>query len=638
MELNPIRRRYRIVRTALYIIMTVVFLSSCRSAEPQDPDRSAALSLLEPCEVGMSNGEGALYDLTPLFGEDAGPVCAYGLKSEYSLLFLQRENAGSRFVLRLLDLRDGSITACGSFPEADVPRTEDGSEQDLELLCADPVVVCDRARGVLYRPSSEVKTVILPEWLRGSEPCCMDGNVWLSSDRGIIYTVTADGSIEPAWTLPCGYGALTPVVSGHEGSLTFATYSLKAPSDRILVDADPRTGESRFYLSDLGSSRFSVYADGLLLGTSFRTAPKVSVCSLSSHVKKEMQLPDQITALLRGSSDAAPPVQNGSPDAGTSGDSGFVSFSTVPLSICGDRCTFMLRNEQGCASRIYLWNTEGCAGTDWEGPSETPCDAPSPVDYGELSREAQRLEEQYGVRILMGENIPTEFTDYTAETVTDPSIMEGSLAVLGNVLSLYPEGFFEQLCGDYYRGVALYLTGEMTPLNADSNISNASAFATESNGLMQIAFDLYDDLEPSTVIHELTHAADYRFLGEGLFSEENWNAMNPDGFSYYYSYIDENGESYEYSGSTDYTAEGGVPSEEVYFIDPYSKTFPMEDRARLMENLLSGQSPYAGAFRSGHVQEKLTYYFRFLREILGDGTWPSSTVWETALKEAALGR
>ena len=47
MELNPIRRRYRIVRTALYIIMTVVFLSSCRSAEPQDPDRSAALSVSE---------------------------------------------------------------------------------------------------------------------------------------------------------------------------------------------------------------------------------------------------------------------------------------------------------------------------------------------------------------------------------------------------------------------------------------------------------------------------------------------------------------------------------------------------------------------------------------------------------------
>ena len=646
MELNPIRRRYRIVRTALYIIMTVVFLSSCRSAEPQDPDRSAALSLLEPCEVGMSNGEGALYDLTPLFGEDAGPVCAYGLKSEYSLLFLQRENAGSRFVLRLLDLRDGSITTCGSFPEADVPRTDDGSEQDLELLCADPVVVCDRARGVLYRPSSEVKTVILPEWLRGSEPCCMDGNVWLSSDRGIIYTVTADGSIEPAWTLPCGYGALTPVVSGHEGSLTFATYSLKAPSDRILVDADPRTGESRFYLSDLGSSRFSVYADGLLLGTSFRTAPKVSVCSLSSHVKKEMQLPDQITALLRGSSDAAPPIQtdssdadppgqNGSADAGTPGNSGFVSFSTVPLSICGGWCTFMFRDEQGCASRIYLWDTVNCAAADWEGPSETAYEAPEPADYGELSRAAEELGDRYGVTIVLGDNIPSEFRDYTAEPATEPSVLSGSLSVLSNTLSLYPEGYFDRLKGDYFRGIVLYLTGALTPLNAASSISNASAFTTESNGLMQVAFDLYDDLDPSTVIHELTHAADYRFLGEGLLDEDVWNAMNPEGFSYYYSYIDASGESYETAGSTEYTAESGCPARDVYFIDPYSKTYPMEDRAVLMENLLSGNSPYAYCFSGGHVQEKLSCYFRFLRDTLDDGTWPASTAWEEALREAA---
>lgn len=624
MELNPIRRRYRIVRTALFIIMTVVFLSSCRAAEPQDPDRSAALSLLEPCELGTAKGEGALYDLTSLFGEDAGQVCAYGFKSEYSLLFLRRENAGSRFVLRLLDLRDGCITTCASFPEADVLRTESRSEQDIELLCADPIVVCDRARGVLYRPSSEVKTVILPEWLRDFEPSCSDGHVWLSSDRGIIYTVNADGSIEPAWTLPCGYGALTPVVSGHEGSLTFATYSLKAPSDRILVDADPLTGESRFYLSDLGSSRFSVYAGGLLLGTSFRTSPKVSVCSLSSHVKKEMQLPDQITALLRGSSDAVTP-----------GNSGFVSFSAVPLSICGGWCTFMLRNEQGCASRIYLWDTENCAATDWEGPSETAYEAPEPADYGELSRAAEELGDRYGVTIVLGDNIPSEFRDYTAEPATELSVLSGSLSVLSNTLSLYPEGYFARLKGDYFRGIVLYLTGALTPLNAASSISNASAFTTESNGLMQVAFDLYDDLDPPTVIHELTHAADYRFLGEGLLDEDVWNAMNPEGFSYYYSYIDASGESYETAGSTEYTAESGCPARDVYFIDPYSKTYPMEDRAVLMENLLSGNSPYAYCFSGGHVQEKLSCYFRFLRDTLDDGTWPASTAWEEALKEAA---
>ena len=664
MELYHILRRMRTILTAVCII-TAIFLSSCRATPPQDPDRRAALSILAPLEITTGRGEGALYDLTSLFGEDAGSVCAYGFKTDHILLFLQREapdgtdavqqreapdgtdavqqsaalgsdgpdqqqragdaDSRSRLALRLLDLRDGSITTCAVFPEAGTSLHSKGEEQDFELISADPAVIYDRAGGVLYQPSSDTKVVSLPDWLRGSEISCLDGQIWLSSDRGIIYTITADGSIEIAWTLPCSYGAFTPVVSGHDGRLTYATYFQKAPSERILVDVDPLTGGSEFYLSDLGASRFSVYADGLLMGTSFRTAPKVSVCSLASHVKKEMQLPDQITALLRGSSDAASPES-----------SGFISFRTVPLAISGDWCTFMLRNGQGCAAGIYLWDTENCSVSDWEGPSETAYTAPGPADYGHLSRTAEELGDRYGLKIILGDNIPSEFTDYTAEPVTEPSIIEGSLSVLNNVLSLYPEGFFTSLKGKYYRDVVLYLTGTLTPLNTNTNISNAGAFATESNGLMQVAFDLYGDLDPSIVIHELTHAADYRFLGEGLLDEDAWNAMNPAGFSYYYSYIDASGESYETSGSTEYTAVSGCPAREVYFIDPYSKTYPMEDRALLMENLLAGSSsPYSYCFSGEHVQEKLSRYFRFLRDTLDGGTWPASTAWEDALREAA---
>ena len=75
----------------------------------------------------------------------------------------------------------------------------------------------------------------------------------------------------------------------------------------------------------------------------------------------------------------------------------------------------------------------------------------------------------------------------------------------------------------------------------------------------------------------------------------------------------------------------GCPADEVWFIDPYSKTYPMEDRARLMETLLSGRTPYSGCFRGLHVQEKLSFYFRFLRETLDDGSWPALTSWEEAL-------
>jgi hypothetical protein len=133
------------------------------------------------------------------------------------------------------------------------------------------------------------------------------------------------------------------------------------------------------------------------------------------------------------------------------------------------------------------------------------------------------------------------------------------------------------------------------------------------------------------VVHELTHAADYRFAGEGLLSEDEWNSMNPKGFSYYYSYINESGESYETAGSPENTAVSGCPADDVWFIDPYSKTYPMEDRARLMETLLSGRTPYSGCFKGRHVQEKLSYYFRFLRKALDDGSWPARTSWEEAL-------
>ena len=112
---------------------------------------------------------------------------------------------------------------------------------------------------------------------------------------------------------------------------------------------------------------------------------------------------------------------------------------------------------------------------------------------------------------MLGGNIPSEFRDYDALAMTDPSVISGSLEVLDHVLSIYPDGYFEDLMGDYYRGIVFYLTGELTPLSAADNISNAGAFVTDAEGLCQIALNLSTDLYPQTIVHELTHAADYRF-------------------------------------------------------------------------------------------------------------------------------
>ena len=605
-----------------------LLLASCRGGETGSPRKREAAAFLSSMKVSTAAGEGNLYDVSRLT-EGEGTLCTYCLYDESKLLLLRcgsRDETGAAagYKAELLDLCSGTVEELLSFDSAGILQEDSDGTQCLHILSADPLIVHDRSNRILYRPGTGQEAAVIPEWLGDASPYWFDGRLWLSSDRGILYEVTESGSLRAAWALPFTYGPLNPVITGHSGVLSFTTYSLSDPSSRIFVDVDPSGGESRFYLSDLSPAKFSSCSGNLLLGSSFRSAPKISVYDSGAQSRKVMELPGEIQSALNSRPLVEVPGE----------DSGFVAFQTVPLSVSGDWCTFMLCDSGERPVSIYLWDTDSCRSGKWSPSEEQDYAEPAETDYGAPSRAAAELASKYGVRIVIGSNIPREFADYAADAMEDPEVMEASLAVLDNALSLYPEGYFRALRGGYYRDVVFYLTGDMQPLNADSSISNAGAFATDANGLMQIAFNLWDDLRPATVIHELTHAADYRFAGEGLLDEEAWNAMNPEGFSYYYAYIDRNGESYETAGDPSGTAAGGCAAEDVYFIDPYSKTFPMEDRARLMENLLSGRSRYADCFRGAHMQEKLSFYFDFLRRTLDDGTWPPRTSWEEALIDA----
>lgn len=611
----------------LYLLLTALLLLASCGGSSQTPGKREACKNLAPRQISLASGQGTLYEITELTSPDPGKIlCSAGMYDETHVLLLTGDQAQggtvSGYTVQLLDLGSSERQDLCSFEREDAHAGSTDGSRHLNFLSADPLIIHDAQGGILYRPGSSVEAVVLPEYLRDGVPFIQDGRLLLSSDRGIIYEVAEDGSLSAAWSLPCEYGAFTPVIAGHEGKLTFSTWSRQDPSLQVYVDVDPVSGGSDYYLSDINPARFSVYAEGRLLGSSFRTRPAVSVCDPSAHVKKEMVLPDDVLTLLSPDETV--------PEPGTPRDS-FLAFSTCPLSLCSEWCLWALCDEGGRPALLYLWDTAPCRSEKWDGPSISEYTAPQPVVYEGLTERAKALEGKYGIRVFIGANIPAEFADYSAEPFQETVTIDGSLSVLENVLSNYPDSYFTALKGDYYREIAFYLTGALSPLNAENNISNAGAFATESNGTMQLAFDLNDDLSPDTVIHELTHAADYRFAGEGTLNEEIWNSMNPEGFSYYYAYIDENGVSYEYSGSLDHTAMNGCAPDDVWFIDPYSKTFPMEDRARLMENLLSGRSPYEDCFAGRHVQEKLSFYFRFLRETLGDDSWPAQTAWEEAL-------
>ena len=637
---------HRFPRRHIYIaILTVLaavalLATSCLSGSGS-ADRKKALIFLASRRVQAEKSGGSLFDITDLAADPDGTLCTYGMYDETHLILLYahgrpdsgKNKKGPGYTARLLDLTDGSLEDLLSFPFAGVPEGFSDGTQFLEIISASPLVVRDTLNNRIYMPEMTPSSLILPDWLRDTSVFIWDGRVLISSERGMLYQVSPDGALETLWRLPHTLQAPKPVVTGHENVLTFSVSPVSDPSVSVLADVDPAGGDSRLYQSSASEEEFSCADGGLLLCSSYDRTPLLRVCSPAGSWRRDLPLPDEI--LAAPGSDAAGQAGGGKAGADAPHSSGFVSLRTAPLSLRAGWCCWSLSDSSGRPSGLYLWDTDSARKTAWDPPSETPWQEPAPAEYGKLSALAARLEERYDVKIVLGENIPAVFSDYTALPETDPDMIRGTLSVLNNVLSRYPDGFFTSLRGNYYRDIVFYLTGELSPLDTSYSISNAGAFATDYGGLCQLALCLPSDPDPAMVVHELTHAFDYRFSGEELWDDDAWNEMNPAGFSYYNSYIDENGDSYEFTGSREYTAEGGGPPEEIYFIDAYSKTYSMEDRARLMENLMIDTEPYSDQCGCSHIQEKLSYYFRFLRDQLDDGSWPEKTKWEEALESAS---
>lgn len=260
---------------------------------------------------------------------------------------------------------------------------------------------------------------------------------------------------------------------------------------------------------------------------------------------------------------------------------------------------------------------------------------PAPVREEDLRELAARLEQTYGISIHTGEDMDAPFPDYEISPCDDTYAAANALNTLEAAFALYPEDFFRQLGGDSIRGFSFYLCGQMTALDPSSSIDNPGGLSCQVDGVELLAFDVTGEIRVQDVVHELTHVLDH-WLWEGdVLSEDQWSRLNPPDFTYYYAYVNPQGESYEWAGDTKYTAWDAAyydgDADSVWFVDPYSTTYPTEDRARLMEYLLSDPDNPPGYYQSQHVQAKLHYYFHCIREKFDDSAWPEQTAWEAAL-------
>lgn len=210
-----------------------------------------------------------------------------------------------------------------------------------------------------------------------------------------------------------------------------------------------------------------------------------------------------------------------------------------------------------------------------------------PPDLDGVRERADELEERYGIDILLSGECaaPCAASGYEVTTTdqagwdNEASVINQGLDALESVLGDYPEGFFRQFGSQPGEsGICFMPVGF---IDSEDPVSVA-AFESSLGPKEYIAYDCTLYGLDYNLYHEIWHATENKinysdFAG---FYTDAWDACNPMENPYVYSYdlyvTDEN--------LFDWTYFGGA--EEVCFVDDYARTFPHEDRARIMEYIM----------------------------------------------------
>lgn len=233
-----------------------------------------------------------------------------------------------------------------------------------------------------------------------------------------------------------------------------------------------------------------------------------------------------------------------------------------------------------------------------------------------LEHEAQLLEDKYGVAILVGNQCDTVFSHFTASYATDYEKVSGILKTLDYILGRYPEGFFRQLCTQERSGIRIHLIQDLWANNEDLYGGDYGGFSQDLLDHYILVLDV-DATWEELYYHELTHIIDMHIAldaakrEDALFSEEGWNALNPDWFPGY---------------ADDYM---NLPElqEDGWFVDPYGAINPQEDRAQVMAKAMLPN--YRIYFNNNQgIRMKMEYYSLVIQDVFDTTGWPEILPWE----------
>lgn len=255
----------------------------------------------------------------------------------------------------------------------------------------------------------------------------------------------------------------------------------------------------------------------------------------------------------------------------------------------------------------------------------------------------QKIETKYGIDIVFGDAVRTEFGDESENLVTEKYTSEENikkaLISVDEVLKIYPKTFFYQLSPSPDKPVKIYLTGHIKSLTYPDAAINAFTTDSDKQGETYLVIDIAGQdgvFNVVDVMHETVHLTDFKLKQSGLLKETEWSSLNPESFSYRDKSGKDADERYNFSMAEFCPIKAGMKASDVYFVCPYSQANEFEDRATMMTNAmvftLWNYEVEPNIYKCPHMQAKMEYYFGQIRKGF-DTTYWDKTPWEESFSK-----
>lgn len=268
---------------------------------------------------------------------------------------------------------------------------------------------------------------------------------------------------------------------------------------------------------------------------------------------------------------------------------------------------------------ILRWDPVSPAVNDgqvYTGPYYT---AQSPDYHGLLALQARaaQIGAKYGLEILLWDDaLACQSWDYDFEAEYLIPLLEAQLTQLEGWLGRFPEGFLAATAENFSAlKICLVRSITGTPESGSLEMANGIQFFSDTNACIALAVG---DSAEQAFYHELYHIMETQLLNKSTALDQ-WDKLNPAGFSYDYDYV------------ANETRQVGswLDADIRSFVDRYAMSYPKEDRARLFEYaMVSGSEEL---FAASPLQYKLKILCLGIREAYGLESYPESLPWEQYL-------